>query len=406
MPLTDTAVKNAKLNQSKVQKLYDSGGLFLEVPKKGNKRWRFKYRYLGKEKLLSLGVYPDVKLKQARKKRDELRSILASGVDPSAHRKAKKAAALESASNSFELIAREWHSKYSSTWSESHCKRILRSIEKDLFPWLGSRPISDLTAVEILKCLRKIENRGAIETAHRALQKCSQIFRYAVATGRVDRDITIDLKGAIAPVRSNHLPAITDPEKAGELLKTIDSYQGSIVVQSALRFAPLVFVRPGELRKAKWKDIDFKAKEWRYLVTKTKTEHIVPLSKQAIEILEELKPVTGRSIYVFPSSKSRERPMSDNAILGALRRLEIPRDEMCGHGFRAMARTILDEVLEFPPHLIEHQLAHAVRDPNGRAYNRTAHLPQRHKMMQVWANYLDKLKSGGQVLSLKIKGSG
>lgn len=402
MALTEIAVKNTKPS-NKTIKMFDGGGLYLEVTPQGGKRWRFKYRYLGKEKLLSVGVYPDITLKMAREKRDELRRMVAQGIDPSAHRKAMKASQQESAANSFELVAREWHSKFLNQWVPSHADRIFRRLEADLIPWLGSRPISEITPLEILNCVRRIEKRGAIETSHRALQNCGQILRYAVATGRAKRDITIDLRGALPPVQEKHFSAITDPQKAGELLRAIDNFKGTFVVQCALKLAPLVFVRPGELRTAKWADVDLKAGEWRYFVSKTKSEHIVPLSKQALSLLKEIHPLTGSGEFVFPSARGKNRPMSDNAILCALRSMEISKDEMTGHGFRAMARTILDEVLEYPQHIIEHQLAHAVKDANGRAYNRTAHLPQRREMMQAWGNYLDKIKARGIVLPLKRK---
>lgn len=400
MALTDTAVRNAK-STSKTQKLFDERGLYLEVPVKGNKRWRLKYRFQGKEKLLSLGVYPDVRLKDARERRDELRRLLANGIDPSAQRKAEKAAIHDKAANSFEIVAREWHLKHSQRLTEKHSGRLIKDMERDLFPYLGSRPIADLTPVEILKCVQKLESRGKFESAHRRLQNCSQIFRYAVATARVERDITTDLKGALTPVQATHLAAVTDPKMVGELLKKLESYNGTPEVVYALRLAPLVFVRHGELRAAEWKDIDFKSKEWRYFVTKTKTEHIVPLSKQAIDILNNLKPITGNGQYVFPSARSKHRPMSDNALLSALRSLDIPKSKMTVHGFRAMARTILDEVLEYPIHIIEQQLAHAVKDPNGRAYNRTAHLPQRREMMQRWADYLDEIKTDKSIAKLR-----
>jgi integrase len=264
--------------------------------------------------------------------------------------------------------------------------------QRDLFPWLGGRPIADITAQELLVTVQRIEGRGALETAHRALHNCGQVFRYAVATGRAQRDPSGDLRGALQPVKEQHLAAITDPKRVGELLRAICDYHGRLTVRCALRLAPLVFVRPGELRSAQWADIELDAGEWRFIASKTKAPHIVPLSTQAINILRELQPLTGRGRYVFPSDRSSQRPMSDNAILAALRRMGIEKDEMSGHGFRAMARTILDEVLGFRPDWIEHQLAHAVRDPNGRAYNRTAHLPERRKMMQEWADYLDELK--------------
>ena len=276
--------------------------------------------------------------------------------------------------NSFEVVAREWFAKYSTSWSENHGGRIIRRLERDVFPWMGGQPIGDITAPEVSTVVRRIESRGALETAHRALRNCGQVFRYAVATGRAKRDPSGDLRGALPPVKSGHLAAVTDPKRVAEILRAMDSYEGTLTVRCALRLAPLLFVRPGELRKAEWAQMDLDEAEWRYTVTKTKTPHIVPLSKQALAILRELHPLTGRGRFVFPGARSNVRPMSDNAILAALRCLGIPKDEMSGHGFRAVARTILDEVLGVRPDYIEHQLAHAVRDPNGRAYNRTAHL--------------------------------
>lgn len=401
MPLTNTAVRNAKPSD-KIKKMFDGGGLYLQVTPSGGKWWRLKYRINGKEKLLSLGVYPDVSLKEAREKRDDARKLIANDIDPSEQRKAKKVSTLEREENSFEVVAREWYAKHSPNWSDSHGERIIRRLERDIFPWLGSKPIAEITPPMLLGAIRRIEERGALETAHRALQNCGQVFRYAVATGRAERDPAGDLKGALPPVKAKHFPAITEPKKAAEVLRIIEGYEGTPVVRAALRLAPLVFVRPGELRHAKWEDIDLEAAEWRYTVTKTNTQHIVPLSRQAVAILEELKPLTERGMYVFPSARSPkgDRPMSDNAILAAMRRLGISKEEMTGHGFRAMARTILDEVMGFRPDYIEHQLAHAVRDPNGRAYNRTAHLPERHKMMQEWANYLEKLKAGAEIIPI------
>lgn len=400
MPLTDTAIKKAKPKE-KQYKLFDERGLFLIITPKGGKWWRFKYRFEGKEKLLSLGVYPDVSLKLARERRDEARKLVANYIDPVEHRKAHKSAKEELASNSFEKVAREWFSKHAPNWSASHADRILRRFERDIFPWLGNKPIANINAPQLLEVIRRVENRGALETAHRALANCGQVFRYAVATGTAERDPSGDLRGALPPVKATHFAAVTEPEKVSEILRALDNYQGTLIVQCALKLAPLVFVRPGELRNAKWEDIDFETAEWRYLVTKTQTQHIVPLSKQAIEILLELKPLTRNSQYVFPGARSIKKPMSENAILAALRNLGIEKEEMSGHGFRAMARTILDEVLGFRPDYIEHQLAHAVRDPNGRAYNRTAHLLERKKMMQDWADYLDKLKAGAEVIPIK-----
>jgi len=400
MPLTDVVVRNIK-QTGKTCKLSDERGLYLEVSPTGSKWWRLKYRFEGKEKRLALGVYPDVGLKDARDSREAARKLLASGVDPGEHRKAQKLARNEQAANSFEVVAREWFAKYATTWAASHSDKTIRRLERDVFPWIGNRPICDIHAPEILTVLRRIEARGAGETAHRALSNCGQIFRYAVATGRADRDPSGDLRGALSRVKKSHFAAKTDPESVAGILRAMDGYLGTLPVRCAMRLAPLLFVRPGELRTAKWADVDLEEKQWRYTVTKTNTPHIVPLSRQAIEILNELRPLTGNGQYVFPSARSNTRPMSDNAILAAMRRAGIDKEEMTGHGFRAVARTILDEVLGVRPDYIEHQLAHAVRDPNGRAYNRTAHLPERRKMMQQWADYLDRLKAGAKVIPIQ-----
>lgn len=399
MPLTDTAIRNAKPG-AKPAKLFDERGLFLIVTPTGGKWWRFRYKFDDKEKLLSLGVYPDVGLKDARQRRDDARKLLADDIDPGENRKAMKAVKQDRAANSFEVITREWYGKHAPNWAEHHGDRIIRRFERDIFPWIGGRPIADVTAPELLAAMRRIENRGALETAHRALGNCGQVFRYAIATGRATRDPSGDLRGALPPVKGEHFAAVTEPIQAAELLRTLDGYQGTLTVACALRLAPLVFVRPGELRNAEWADIDLDAAEWRYHVTKTDSDHIVPLATQAVAILRELYSLTGTGRYVFPGARTNGRPMSDNAILAAMRRMGIGKDEMSGHGFRAMARTILDEVLGVRPDLIEHQLAHAVKDPNGRAYNRTAHLAERRKMMQLWADYLDKLKAGAKVIPL------
>jgi integrase len=399
MPLTDTIARNAK-PAAKTVRMFDRDGLYLEVSPRGGKWWRLKYRYAGKEKRVSLGVYPEVNLKKARARTIEARQLLDAGVDPSENRRAAKAAQVQGAANSFEVVAREWIDQQMKSWVKGHGERILTRFERDIFPWIGARPIADLTPPELLTTVRRIEKRGALETAHRALGNCGQVFRYAIATGRAKRDPTGDLRDALPAVRPTHFAAITDPKRVGALMRAIDGYEGSLTVRCALRLAALVFVRPGELRHAQWSAMDLDGGEWRYTVTKTNTPHIVPLSSQAVAILRELKPLTGRGRYVFSSARSSQRPMSDNAILAAMRRMGIANDEMSGHGFRAMARTILDEVLGFRPDFIEHQLAHAVRDPNGRAYNRTAHLAERRKMMQAWADYLDKLKNGADVIPI------
>jgi integrase len=399
LPLVHTVIQNAKPG-SKTFRLFDERGLYLEISPTGGKWWRFKYRFNGKEKRLSLGVYPDVSLRDARDRREASRKLLASGIDPSENRKATKSARADRATNSFEVVAREWFAKYSRTWAADHVDRIIRLFERDIFPWIGGRPIAEVTAPELLAVVRRIEKRGALDTAHRALGKCGGVFRYAVATGRCDRDPTGDLRGALPPVKEEHFAATTEPTKVAAILRALDTYDGTLIVVSALRLAPLVFVRPGELRKAEWTHIDLETAEWRYTAGKTNTPHIVSLSRQAVEILRELQPLTGHGRFVFPGARSNARPMSENAVLAAMRRMGIGKEEMSGHGFRAVARTILDEVLGFRTDYIEHQLAHAVRDPNGRAYNRTEHLSERRKMMQQWADYLDKLKAGGEVIPI------
>ncbi|HOO50444.1 MAG TPA: integrase arm-type DNA-binding domain-containing protein [Alphaproteobacteria bacterium] len=401
IPLSDMKVQKAK-SKDKPVTLFDGGGLFLMVTPTGGKLWRFKYRFDGKEKKLAFGSYPEISLLDARKRRDEARSQIAHGIDPGAVRKAQKQAKIEE-TETFEIIAREWQEKFKSKWQEEYADKIMRRMELNVFPLIGLRPIKNIKAPELLAVLRRVESRDALELAHRIRNLCDQIFRYAVATGRTERNPAADLKGALIPVKEKHRAAITDPKRVGELLRAIDSYQGTFVVQCALKFAPLVFVRPGELRHAEWSEINFENAEWNIPASKMKMKeaHLVPLSRQAIEILRKLHTLTGTGRYVFPSERSSQRPMSENAILVALRIMGYPKEEMSGHGFRAMARTILDEVLQIRPDFIEHQLAHAVRDPNGRAYNRTAHINERRKMMQKWADYLDDIKQGAKVLPFR-----
>ena len=406
MPLTDVAIRSAK-PQAKVFKLFDSGGLHLLITPTGGKWWRWKYRFGGKEKGLSFGIYPDVTLKMAREKRDNARQQLGAGIDPGEARKAVKVA--QAGTKSFEAIAREWHAKFSSGWVASHGDRILRRLENDIFPWLGKRPIAEIKASELLTVLRRIENRGALETAHRAMQNCGQVFRYAVATGRAERDPTGDLRGALPPPKEKHHASIIDPKRIAELLRAIDAYEGYFATKCALRLAPLVFVRPGELRKAQWREIDLDKGEWRIPAERMKMreQHIVPLSRQAVEILRELEPLTNRPMpsrpnapcYIFPSGRTRERPMSENAILAALRRMGYTNEEMTGHGFRSMASTLLHEQ-GWNHQVIERQLAHAERNAVSAAYNFAEHLPERRKMMQAWADYLDALKSGVEVIPI------
>ena len=403
IPLSDIKVQKVKSKNKNVT-LFDGGGLFLMVTPTGGKLWRFKYRYDGKQKLLAFGSYPEISLLEARKQRDEARSQLAHDIDPGAVRKAQKQANTE-ATETFEIIAREWHERFKSNWTTEYASKIMTRLEGDVFPYIGAKPIKEIKAPELLTVLRRVEARGTFELAHRIRTICGQVFRYAVATGRAERDPAADLRGALSPVKTINRAAITEPKKVGALLRAIDDYQGSFVVKCALRLAPLFFVRPGELRNAEWSEIDFENAEWNIPASKMKMKepHLVPLSKQAIEILKELKEYTGSSRYVFPSGRSFDRPMSNNAILAALRRMGYEKSEMSGHGFRAMARTILDEILQVRPDYIEHQLAHAVRDPNGRAYNRTAHLNERRKMMQTWADYLEGLKAGAKVLPFRAK---
>lgn len=399
MPLNDTAIRNAKPAE-KPFKLFDERGLYLEVAPSGGKWWRLKYRFDGKEKRLSLGVYPDVTLKEARNRRDDARKLLADGIDPSENRKVQKSAKADRAANSFEVVAREWFVKYSPTWAASHASKVIQRLERDIFPWLGGRQIAEITAPELLTVLRRIENRGALDTSHRAHQNCGQIFRYGIATGRCDRDPAADLRGALAPAKHEHFASITEPTAAGELLRAIDGFRGTLVVQSALKLAPLFFVRPGELRQAEWEQLDFEKREWRYFVTKAKSEHLVPLANQAAAILQELQPLTGGGKFVFPG-RDPKKPMSDAALNAALRRMGYDtKTEITGHGFRAMARAILHQELGVKPEVIEHQLAHRVPDALGTAYNRTKFLKERRAMMQQWADYLDKLKAGAEVIPL------
>ncbi len=401
MPLKDVTCRNAKPKE-KAYKLSDEKGLYLFIKPNGSKLWHLKYRFLGKEKILSIGIYPDVSLSDARNARDKARKLLADNIDPGLAKQVAKRSAKEAAENSFEMIAREWYLKFASKWTPSHGERILRRLEKDVFPWIGKRPITEITAPELLTVLRRIENRGAIETAHRAHQNCGQIFRYAVATGYAERDPSNDLKGAIPPTKQKHHASIINPSAIGELLRAIDGYQGQFITKCALRLAPLVFVRPGELRHAEWTEINFTAKEWRIPAEKMKMRvmHIVPLSKQAIEILQELKALTGNGKYLFPGVRSINRPMSENTVLGALRRLGYTSNEMTGHGFRSMASTLLNEQ-GWKPDGIERQLAHGERNKVRAAYNYAEYLPERKKMMQHWADYLDKLKKGAEIIVLK-----
>ena len=394
-PLTDAALKRAKPTL-KPQRIFDGGGLYVEISPAGGKLWRLKYRFGWKEKRLALGKYTEISLADERERRDAARKLLANRIDPSEHRKAGDVASAERAANSFEVVARAWHSQRvaSGEWVTAHADKILTRLERDIFPWVGARPIAEIKPLEMLKTIRRIEARGARETAHRAFENCGCVFRYAITEEIVDSNPLRDLRRALLPAKAKNRAAITDPAAVGALLRAIDGYQGAFVTKCALEIAPIVFVRPGELRNAEWSEIDMGRGVWTIPAGKMKMrmDHMVPLATQALDILRDLHPLTGRSKYVFPGARSDKRPMSNNAVLAALRRMGFTSEEMSGHGFRAMARTILDEVLGVRVDFIEHQLAHAVKDPNGRAYNRTAHLAERKKMMQQWADYLDSLR--------------
>lgn len=397
MKLTDAKAKNAKPSD-RPQRISDGGGMFLEVTPKGAKYWRLAYRFHGKQKLLALGVYPDVSLAAARARRDAARRQLAEGKDPGTERKAEKRADRIAAANTFEAVAREWLAEQKKIWADSTWPHVERQFDQDIFPAIGSRPIAEITPAEVLDMARAIQRRGVAETARRAMQKCGQVFRHAVRAGLAQGDPTRDLRGAIKVPKPKHFAAITDPKEAGNLLRLIEGHKGTAVVCAALKLSPVLMVRPGELRRARWTDIDLNAAEWRFRVTKTDQEHVVPLSSQAVAILRELHGLTGRGEYVFPSARGKGRPMSENAITAALRSIGVPSEQMSAHGFRAMARTLQDEVLGFRIDLIEHQLAHTVRDPLGRAYNRTQFLDARRKNMQVWADYLDRLRTGADAV--------
>jgi len=392
---------------SKPQHLFDGGGLFLLVTPSGGKWWRFKYSFVGKSKTISFGTYPEISLLQARERREAARKLLAVGVDPSMNRKAVKSAKEELLANSFEIIAREWHEKQKSenAWTEEHSVTIMNRMEKDMFPWIGSKPITEVTAKDIRTILDRVKGRGVVETARRCRTIAGQVFTYAISTDRANYDVAASLKKHLPPTSKTrkHMAAVTDPKELAPLLRAIDGYQGGFVAKCALQLLPILFVRPGNLRQMEWKEIDFEAEQWNISAEKMKMNqpHIVPLSRQAVTILKELQPLTCHSKYVFPSTRVNTRCMSDNTINAAFRRMGFDGETITGHGFRATARTILDEVLQFRVDYIEHQLAHAVKDPNGRAYNRTAHLEERRKMMQTWSDYLEGLKAGAKVIPIK-----
>jgi integrase len=406
MALSDMQVRKAQ-PLDKAFKLNDGDGLCLHIAPTGGKWWRFRYQFNGKEKMLSFGTYPEVSLAEARQRRHDARVLVAKGVDPSAERKAEKERKTEVAANSFESIAREWH-KYmleKKEWSADHAATILTRLDTDIFPWIGGKPITEVSAKEIKAILDRIKSRGVIETARRTLTITGQVYRYAIMTDKAEYDISAGFRGYLPATSKTrkHMASVTDPKELATILRAMDGYQGGLAAQCALKLLPLLFVRPGELRHMEWSEIDLEAAEWNIPAPKMKMKqhHLVPLPRQAMAILEGIKPLTGHGKYVFPSTRSFQRCMSDNTINAAFRRMGFDGETITGHGFRATARTILDEVLGFRVDFIEHQLAHAVKDPNGRAYNRTAHLVERRKMMQTWADYLDGLKAGAKIIPLK-----
>ena len=403
MALSDLQVKNTKAADKPV-KLSDGGGLFIQIMPNGSKYWRLAYRFDAKQKTLALGVYPDVGLKEARERRGAARKLLAEGVDPSENRKTTQAAKIERGANTFEVVAREWYAKAYAGKAESTREKTMTRLEQDVFPIIGAMPVSMIEPSNVLTVIERIEQRGALDIARRVFNYVGRTLRYADSQGLVVRDVSasIDLNLILTKRDTKHHAALTAPVAVGGLMRAIEGFTGGFATLCALKLSALTFVRPGELRHAEWPEIDLENATWSIpgRKMKMKADHIVPLSTQAVAILRELHAVTGRGGYVFPSERGGSRPMSENTVNGALRRMGFTKDEASAHGFRATARTMLDEVLGVRPDLIEHQLAHAVKDANGRAYNRTAHLPERRKMMQQWADYLDKLKAGAEVIPL------
>jgi integrase len=401
--LTDKEIQNAK-PRAKLYKLADGDGLHLEVSPSGGKLWRLRYRFGGKEKMLALGKYPDVRGPEARKRAGEARQALQEGRDPSAEKKAKKERDRIAGDTSFEGVARIWLAKVGPTLAESTLAKHKAFLEGDVFPWIGAQPIAELAAPDLLAILRRIESRGAIEIARRTHNIIGRIFRYGVGHGLCTRDPSrdLELRDVLAPASVKHHASVTDPKEVAGLLRAIDGFSGAFTTRCALKLAPLVFVRPGELRHAEWSEFDFDKAEWRIPSGKMKMgeQHIVPLSRQAIGVLRDIQPLTGGGRYVFPSERTRERPISENTVNAALRRLGYSKDEMTGHGFRSMASTLLHE-LGYPHAVIEAQLAHAERNKVAAAYNFAQYLPERRRMMQEWADYLDKLKAGADVIPLR-----
>jgi integrase len=407
-PLTDARCRGIKPAPNKALKVFDGGGFFLEVRPTGAKLWRLKYRFFGKEKLLALGSYPDRSLADARVAATEAKRLVASGVDPSAKRKTDRLLRHVAIANTLEGVGREWHEKFSPTWVASHSSKVLIRLEKNVFPWLGARPISEVEPCEILAVLRRMEERGILDTARRVRQYLGSIYRYAITTGRARHDVSADLKGAVPAPTRNHYATMTDPVQIGALLRAIDCYEGSMVTRTALALAPMLFCRPGELRGMEWSELDLEKSIWKLPPARQKLkkagklsnktgDHSVPLSTQAVRLLRELQPLTGSSDFVFPSERVRTRSMSDGTVNAALRRLGFSKEQITGHGFRHMASTLLNEQ-GWSADAIECQLSHNDGDLIRGTYNRAKYLPERQKMMQAWADYLDLLKARIQPL--------
>jgi integrase len=412
--LTDARCKNARCTEGKARERFaDAGGLYLEVAASGSKRWFAKYRFSGKERRLALGNYPAVTLKAAREGRDEAKRTRATGADPVQTRKAERLSKAASSATTFEAVAREHHGikSKSSDWSTNHARQWLRCLEKDVFPWVGAIPLRDVSAPMLLQTLRRVEQRGAVRLAHDLREYAGQVFRYGIASGRCDHNPAADLHGALRPAAVKHLAAVLEPAKAGELLRSIDAYSGQPTTRAALLLSALLFQRPGNIRAMEWSELDKAKALWTIPAAKMKRRmygkangrpHFVPLPTQAIAIIDEVRPLTGHGRYVFPSLLTGEQCMSENTLRAALRRMGYTNDEMTAHGFRAMARTLIAEQLPgISTDVIEAQLAHGKSGPLGMAYDRADFMAQRRQMMAAWADYLDKLREGAQVLPFK-----
>jgi integrase len=400
--LTELALRNAKPGD-RPRRLADGGGLFLEIRPNGSKYWRLAYRYAGKQKVLALGVYPDVSASAARKIAQEAKEHLAEGRDPGVIRKILKGTSTPK--NTFQAVGNEWIEKFKHLWSENHLKSVSGRLQRDIYPWIGNRPVGEITAPELLAVLRRIEARGHIESAHRASTNAGQVFMYAIATGRAERNPAADLKGAIPPAIVKHMSTIIDPGQVGELLRAISRYHGSPLTKYALQLAIHVFLRSGELRLAAWSEVDFDKAEWRIPSSRMKGSkrdkeaspgayHLVPIATQVLQILRELHAQTGQGKFLFPGLRSTTRPISDATLTNALRRMGYSQEELHVHGFRAMARTLIRQELGFDEEPIERLLGHSVKGPLGAAYNRADFVVEQRKMMQAWADYLERLEAG------------